>query len=55
MAYVAQIEQMDDKEQKAFKRALVRDPSAPKLSTGTSALMGMLGAAGNDGQIPRAR
>lgn len=55
MAYVAQIEQMDEKEQKAFKRALVRDPSAPKMSVGTNALMGMLGAAGADGQIPKAR
>lgn len=52
---MAQMDQMDEKEQKAFKRALVRDPSAPKMSQGTSALMGMMGAAGGDGQIPRSR
>lgn len=53
MAYVAQAERMDEKELKVFQRELVRDPSAPPISHGTNALMGLMTASRGGTPVPR--
>lgn len=46
VAYVAQAEQMDEKELRAFQRELVKDPAGPPISRGTGDLMRMFGRQG---------